>query len=278
MAWDKTTSEKYTRNSARYESDLTDAEWSLIEPLLPPPSPRGRPRTTDLREVCNALFYMLMTGCQWRAVPKCFPPFTTIQNYDYRWSKTDVYGRMVDEFRTLARIDAGRSEHPTAAGIDTQSVKTTEMAGPSGYDAGKKIKGRKRHIAVDVEGFPIAIQIQPADVQDRDGAPAVILEMLKKAPTVEKLWADSGYRGKVLRSKLEEMGVPDALEIVERPKGLKGFTVLYRRWVVERTFAWMSRCRRLAKDFERTLESALAWAQLAACRFLVRRLGRALSC
>ena len=141
----------------------------------------------------------------------------------------------------------------------------------------KAIALRKRHIAVDVEGTPITVQVHAADVQDRDGAPNVILDMLEKAPEVKRLWADSGYRGEKLRTKLAEMGVPDALEIVERPKGTKGFTVLYRRWVVERTFAWMSRCRRLAKDFERTLASSVAWAQLAAYRFLMRRLARGAS-
>ncbi len=277
MAWSETTREKYNRSSERYESDLTDEEWLLIEPLLPPPSKLGRRRTADLREICNAIHYMLATGCQWRAIPKCFPPFTTIQNYFYAWRDRGVIERMMDALRALAREQAGRSFEPTAAGIDSQSVKTTEMAGPSGYDAGKKIKGRKRHIAVDVEGTPIAVRVHAADVQDRDGAPDVILEMLEKAPEVTRLWADSGYKGKKLRATLAEMGVPEALEIVERPKGTKGFTVLYRRWVVERTFAWMSRCRRLAKDFERTLASSVAWAQLAACRFLARRLARGAS-
>lgn len=151
------------------------------------------------------------------------------------------------------------------------------MGGPSGYDAGKRIKGRKRHIAVDADGTPIAVRVHEAGVQDRDGAPAVILGMLEKAPQVTRLWADGGYQGPKLGSKLGELGLGGLLEIVEKPKDIKGFTVLYRRWVVERTFAWMSRCRRLAKDFERTLASSAAWAQLAACRYLVRRLARGAS-
>ncbi len=163
---------------------------------------------------------------------------------------------MTDALRDLA----GCRPEPTAAGIDSPSVGTTETAGASGYDAGKKVKGRKRHIAVDIEGTPITIHVHTTDVQDRDGAPDVILDMLEKAPEVMRLWADSGDR---LREWLVETGVRDALEIVRRPHGIKGFTVLYRRRVVARTFAWISRCRRL--------ESAAARAQPAACRFLMRR-------
>ncbi len=277
MAWTETTQEKYRRNAERYESDLTDGEWLLVEPLPPPPSKLGRPRSTDLREVFNAIQYMLATGCQWRAIPKCSAPFATVQNHFHPWRDKGVLERMMDALRERARERAGRDPEPTAAGTGSQPVRTTETGGPSGYDAGKKARGRRRHIAVDVEGTPVVVQAHTADVQDRDGAPEVILAMLGKAPEVTKVWADSGYSGGRLRARLAEMGVPDALEIVERPKGIKGFTMLYRRWVVERTFAWMSRCRRLAKDFERSLESSVAWAQLAACRFLFRRLARGAS-
>ena len=226
MPWNRTTRKDYKRDGRRYESDVTDKEWAIVESMLPKQGPLGRPRETDLREVFNAIQYVLATGCQWRALPGDFPPYSTVINYFYRWQGGGVFDRMMDAFRDLARGEAGRRIEPTAAIIDSQSVKTTESGGPRGYDGGKK------------------------------------------------LFADSAYAGPKLQDALKELGVSELIEIVPKPKGAKGFTVLSRRWVVERTFAWMGRCRRLAKDVERTVASSVAWVKLAGCRFMMRRVAR----
>jgi transposase len=257
----------------RYASDVTDGEWALIEAELPPAKKLGRPRTTELRAVVNALFYMLTTGCQWRQLPKEFPPFSTVQRFFYRWRDDGLWRRINHELLMRVRATSGREASPSAGVIDSQSVKTTEAGGPRGYDAGKKINGRKRHLLTDTLGLPVAAVVHPADIQDRDGAPLVLAAARFLYPWLRHVFADGGYGGAKLATALDKIG-NWTIEIVKRCDTAAGFVVLPRRWVVERTLAWLNRNRRLAKDFEASLESALAWLFLASVKLLVRRLGK----
>ncbi len=274
MSWTETTRQQHDRRLLRYASDTTDKEWDIIEAFMPPPSKVGRPRKVAFRKVWDAIQYIAHTGCQWLCLPREFPPYSTVQYWFYKFRNEGLFELINDVLAMTARRQAGRKAVPTAGVIDSQSVKTTESGGPCGYDAGKKVKGRKRHIVTDTLGFLVTCIVHEADVQDRDGARITIDEALERFPSMRHFFADGGYRGEPLADFVRQYD-GRTIEITKRPDDAKGFVVIAKRWVVERTFAWLGRCRRLAKDWEKSILSSESWTYIASIRMISRRLARA---
>jgi putative transposase len=271
-----------------YPSDLSEREWALLEPLLPAAKPGGRPRSVNLRCILNGIFYLLRTGCAWRYVPRDYGPWSTVFHYFRLWRRSRLWRRIQAILRERVRRAAGREPTPSAAIIDSQSVKTTEQGGPHGYDGGKKVNGRKRHILVDTLGLLLKVVVHPANVQDREGARLVLRGLQRRFPRLRHLWADQAYTGPILDWIKQHLGW--SVEVVERSPR-RGFVVtadgefqrvslpaafelLPRRWVVERTLAWTSRYRRMSKDYERLPSTSEALVYLTGIRLLLGRLTR----